>query len=224
MLDVTMTCTMRPELLIKTLRSFAQQVRHAGQVRIIANIDPIGPSTQADIDKIIRACATSNDWGYKINWAIIPCFSAAVQWVWEQVESPIFLHLEDDWVFLKPVDMADIYKAFELFPKLGHLCLRKKHIKRGKVRKVTKDSYITYKLGLKKYGLPPSFWRSELVQAVAPHLDLKEDPEKQLWESRPVGSRIARWKPAYFGKIGETPWVKDIGREWSERTGIHVWK
>ena len=224
MLDVTMTCTMRPELIIRTLLSFAEKVHYDGQVRIIANIDPVGVSNQSVIKSIIKSVAKDCKWLYAVREPEEACFAAAVKWVWEQVETPIFLHLEDDWLFLKPVNMEAIEKAFENFPSVGYLCLRKKHIKHGVVKRVNDDSYITYKPGKRKYGLQPAFWRKEAAQTAAPFFDLKKDPEKQLWEKRRVGKRIGNWRCAYYGKIGETPWVKDIGREWAQRTGVHVWK
>ena len=116
-IDVVVISTLRPKLLNLTLASFQKHfLNQFGYYRIILNVDPVGEenTSQEAILELVK----------KYNENVIACtpktgnFSQAVRWAWSQVESPYFLHLEDDWFLKKKVLKDDIFEQFVSDEKL----------------------------------------------------------------------------------------------------------
>ena len=117
-IDVVEISTLRPKLLNLTLASFQKHfLNQFGKCRIILNIDPVGEENSSQ-DEILELVNRYSD-------NVIACtpktgnFSLAVRWAWSQVESPYFLHLEDDWFLKKRVLKGAILEQFGFDEKLA---------------------------------------------------------------------------------------------------------
>ncbi len=77
------------------------------EIRIILNVDPLGEADQAECiqvakrysDSVVFRCPGS------------PGFMDAVKWCYEQVESPVVLHLEDDWLLRRTVEYENLLRS-----------------------------------------------------------------------------------------------------------------
>jgi len=219
MLDVTITATLRPELLERTLQSFRESVNSSWGFRCLLNVDPVGGGSldqltrtaQAHFDHIVIRTPKKADW---LN---------AIKWLWMRVKSPVFFHLEDDWVFNRPVSADSVVDIFEQEKKLGYLCLRKKSIKAGAEQQIGNE-WITYRKRVhgQRLGLQPSFWRRRLARDIVALLPetTRRSPEKLMREGECCEAAVMQWKDADYGKINTEPWVTDIGREWRAERGL----
>ena len=104
-LDVTITSLNRIDILALTLGSFFSpgMIDDLPPVRIILNVDPIGgDATLADFENLVQRYSQD----YVINMPEMPDFCSAIKWCWQQIQSDLYLHLEDDWWLRKPIDFA----------------------------------------------------------------------------------------------------------------------
>lgn len=205
-LDVCMTALRRPELLSLTLESFSRRVFHQWRhVRLIVNVDPLGGAdalapTLALIQRhadeaLVRVTARGN-------------FTDAVRWCWQQVQAPLVLHLEDDWVCLRQVSRA---RVCQLMDRRGvgavRLYLHRVPFRRRKRR-----------IG---FTLNPCFFNPRWLADLADHLDDSMDPEKQIrWKRGPCAPWADAYETAMYGFPGHPRVVMDIGRDWRERRGL----
>jgi len=111
-LDVTMTATVRADILRMTLRSFHKNFLHNFTARMIINVDPVGDTeNNAPIDMVNICREYFSEVVYRT--PDTPSFAAAVQWCWRQVETDVFFHLEDDWILRRPVAPAEMLRVFD---------------------------------------------------------------------------------------------------------------
>lgn len=79
MIDVCMTATIRPKIVLQTLRSFYKRMfRDKDRYRLIINVDPIGENAKRE--EVVDVC--KNFFTTVIyNFPSAPSFPAAVKWV-----------------------------------------------------------------------------------------------------------------------------------------------
>jgi hypothetical protein len=100
LIDITMTATRRPAILLKTLDSFFSGCFNpiANRCRIIINVDPAGEDIPSyEMSKIVEIYCQK----YSISMPMTASFSKAFKWCWTQTQAPWIFHLEDDWELLK---------------------------------------------------------------------------------------------------------------------------
>ena len=123
-LDVVTTAIRRPELLRRTYESFLGiGLLNLPSLRIILNIDPMGSGNPDESIRIAEAYADE----VVVNIAPVANFATAVNWAWKQVESPVFLHLEDDWQLRRFIDFSDWLKQLQSIPEACQSVLLRKH-------------------------------------------------------------------------------------------------
>lgn len=210
MIDITMTATIRPEILKTTLESFCQNMfTDRSKYRLIINIDPIGEDTkpkyilytaQKYFDNIVHRYSTESN------------FTKAMIWSWSQVQSDYVFNLQDDWRLLRPINIDDMIEILNTNPKLASLRLNKNEtpINNG-------DTDFTI---CPRISLNPILFKSEFIKGVVPLMSSSENPEKQLRPSLKSerGRFIREWEHGIYIKESRDRIVDDIGRKWMNKT------
>jgi hypothetical protein len=192
-LDVVTTATIRPELLDLCYRSFTSRLLGAfPRRRLILNVDPYGdPRPAADVADVARRYFGE----VVLNTPESGSFPQAVRWGWQQVSSPIFFHLEDDWLLRRQVDLRLVRGAFA-DPGVGQLAFQ---LGQPSARRST-------------LTLRPSFVRTALMRQLLPLFDIHKDPEKQ-WSAAALEGWELRDYPA-------RRMLTDTGKKWRKGLGI----
>lgn len=193
-LDVVTTALCRPELLDLTYRSFFTRIKDLPEIRIILNVDPLGKSDQAECVRVAKHYSNS----VVFRCPDSPGFMGAVKWCYEQVESPVVLHLEDDWLLRRPIDYKTLLKTL-LDSRLDQLVFP------------MKTSRLPCDV---RYSFRPHLARAERVCAILESLSVIDgNPEKCLAEhpSLLLSSDFMR---------GGERLVVDMGRKWAKAQGL----
>lgn len=227
-LDVTMTATLRHEVLEETLASFRMNLFKNHPIRLIINIDPVGDST---VDDVLKVCEKYIDFRTEWNAPDTPSFPKAFRWVWSKVSSPVVFHLEEDWALLREVDL-DVRLLFTMAVIQDLAILRLPFFKSGIDSMKNWNLFFPYN-GLyyecpqelkKRVGFcgHPSLIRKDWIVSVRDHLTDDFNPEKALQFSDKRGdpelqAKIEAWNYAVIGKPGDDKYIDDLGRPWMAR-------
>lgn len=208
-IDVVTTATLRPELLELTFKSFHNKLlfkcKHR---RLIINIDPLPCHDDELLRKMLVIC---DKWFSEViyRYPKTPSFPAAVQWVWSQVQTSIFFHLEDDWLLRKKIDLVAVTNKFSSDSRLAEVTLNPSRNRANKTP------------GL---ALRPSFFRTSFVQAALPYFDLSLDPEKQWRAHLAPDGALNGWRFELYGSSSEGRHVKDMGALWRKMHALEKWR
>lgn len=228
-LDVTITACRRSDILYQTLESFWQKLFYPSghEFRVIINIDPIG--TDKDSDNIITLC---HHFFAEVlcRTTIVPDFSSAFLWTWSQVKTKYFIHLEDDWQLLRPIDLNYVIYLLENDPELALLRLPQFASVGGIMKNWNKffpfnGLYYECPKDLKRgvgFCGHPSIIKKEFVDAVLPYMKIGHNPEKQLHGHgcSEVLEEIDKWEFGVYSEPDSPPAIKDIGRRWMVENGF----
>lgn len=224
-IDIAITATRRSGVLDATLLSFVPQFFKNHDIRIIVNIDPIGPDK--DNSNVIRVCRQWTD-DVLINEPETCNFSAAFKWVWSKAESKYVFHLEDDWVLCgTPVTVGQLISLHERYPKLAHLRLSQfpadgNSVRQWNLRFPHNGEFFECPEEMKrKVGFcgHPSLNKIEFVKKAATLIDTNRNPEKQFhfW-NKPLIQWGLKWRYGVYGQPNDSHRVYDIGRRWIVNT------
>lgn len=122
-MDVIVTSSCR-NTIFDTFHSFFERVKYSGTFRLIVNIDCCRPE---NLEKIVHFIKWFNVKSINVNHEP-KGFTRSLAYVLKQVETPFFFHLEDDWVFLKDIDLDRYVRLMENRPKINHIVFSKKKI------------------------------------------------------------------------------------------------
>jgi hypothetical protein len=232
MFDVTMTATLRPEIVEQTLQTFCQRLlAPTADKCLILNVDPVGnPAvTVQDVQKvalryfpncIVRTPRKAN-------------FPAALAWCWAQVQSPYFFNLEDDWVLLEELDLARMLQIMDQAPWLALLRLPKHYATETECRQSGSRSEPLYRWNGAYYECPahqtkkngyygsPSLLRRTWAQGVLPFLSQRVSPEKRLRQlSRKRHPSVWQWEYGVYTNPNTEKTIVDIGTAWRQKRKI----
>jgi hypothetical protein len=200
--DVTLTACCRPDVLRETLSSFRENLRgfDFAQAVLFVNVDPrpAGCDRHAVVavcDQFFaRAC---------VNLPAEASFPRAVRWLWQRPATEYFLHLEDDWVLERPVEVADLLRVLDAGdPTLAVVNLR------------------AYRHGGTRICLAPGLWRTDAARAIAARMVNWANPEQQLrpvMPRNPDGGKHGDYKGRQYPD--DRIVIRDIGRPWLRRSG-----
>lgn len=206
-LDVVITATLRPAVLDLTLFSFFKHFLHQfKETRLIVNVDPLGRG-QPQASEVINVCRRYSA-RVVSRCPTTPSFSSAVKWGWEQVESDVFLHLEDDWLLKKPIRLEQVLARLEASGDVAS-------VRFNLTRNPPTDPPLFPCLSLN-----PSVIRRAFIEQALPLFSCEKDPEKQFGNV----PQLARWKYAYYGEPGESAYVIDIGKKWRRLHEFQKWQ
>ena len=231
MLDVTMTATLRPEIVDQTLTSFRSNLFGSTDIRLIINIDPVGDDVSpADVSAVARE--HFGDF-VTVRYAAEPSFPTALRWCWEQVTTPYFFNLEDDWTLLAKLDIVNMITVLEACPWLALLRLPKgpastTHCRQSSSHKepyyVWNGSYFECPHGRIKrnsyYG-SPSLIRTNWARDVLPLMHAGASPEKQTMRlHRKREPTMWWWEYGVYTAPNTPQTILDTGTPWRHERGI----
>ena len=217
MIEIVTTAVGRAEILYRTYKSFKQYLFKDHPVRLIINIDPVGPDSQEKVLEVARRFFPV----HKARMPEEPWFPSAFKWAWEQTSAEYVFHLEDDWELLRDVDLDDMLRIMKQHPKLAHLRLHWRHIgahvKCWKFLFPWNGSYFECpSRDAKEVGFcgHPSLLRGRFVRDTAALLQIESNPEKQFHYNRTVVNEVVQWDYGVYGQPHTRQVIRDIGRIW----------
>jgi hypothetical protein len=208
--DVTIVATLRPEIVRRTLESLNDKVVGDFEMYAVLNVDPVpidesvmnGVTATRVVDEVLVEIELR-----AFFMPSTPSFAAAVKRVWSYSRAPYVLHLEDDWEFVREIDLD---KCIEMLD--GGEADQVRFSKRK--QPIPEEA--------EKPGLLPGLWKGDTVRALSRYMQTDRDPEKQL--RRGQGNRAL--EALLPQKIVDYPGglcVRDIGREWRDERGLKKW-
>jgi len=225
-LDVTMTATVRADILRMTLRSFHKNFLHNFTARMIINVDPVGETENNTPIDMVNICRKYFD-EVVYRTPDTPSFAAAVQWCWRQVETEVFFHLEDDWILRRPVAPAEMLHVFD-DPNVTGITLNKWNKKRLlmwiekelQLNPKTHDDQGNIYLRMPIPALNPGLLRRDYANQCSEHMSIEKDPEGQLGDLwRRVATNSA--PPVFLWRFSNEVVLIDIGNRWRKWRFIH---
>lgn len=228
-IDVSLVAGRRPELLLRTLSSFYENMlKHFHVRKAIVNIDPVfgGKEDEKECVSILHHYFTD----VSINTPSQPNFCEAVIHTWSRIEAKYALHLEDDWELNCQVDgsILLLFDKQERVRQVSFNTAEKKwdvrrlgscHFQRRRIRVLGIGTPGKYKFPV--FTTSPSFIERGFAHNVGHLLRREYDPEKQM--RRQVNPSLERYLKRYKNLVvGEHPdyMISDIGREWRSARGI----
>ena len=205
--DITMTATLRPELVERTLTSAIAMLNTTKcHFRLVLNIDQVPKTSVFKADDVWKA-ATRH---IPVDSCMIPdkpSFALAVKSNWSRTTAQYVLNLEDDWDFVRKIDFDWCIAALEAGAA-------------DQIRFNTRRFPKTSEMQIA--GLSPGLWLGSMVRAIAELLVGDFDPEKQIHYGL-MGSEMDAVLPR---KIIDYPGglsVRDTGRDWRDAHNIQKW-
>lgn len=231
-LDITMTASLRKEIVDETLSSLKENLICNGNLILIIDIAPIGDLKQKQND-VLNVCNKYIENGFLrdvIARIINPSLQADAQkWVWDQSQSPYILQWEDDWVLLKKINIENILKHFntpsDKLNKLGIIYLDRaeKPIKtyknyQGRFKKF--DNSLWLRIAGKSLGGPPALIKRKYMRKVCTFI-LPNECLDITTQKPDVQAFLNKWDHGvYLGEDGGGELVKDIGKAWLKSKGM----
>jgi hypothetical protein len=223
MLEVIVTSSCRPTI-EKTIRSFLEKASFSGGVRFIVHIDVLHREHLGRLRKFLGRMGITD---VTINHAPgLPLDNQrrAVCLLFDKLSSPFFFHLEDDWVFLRPVDLDALVGLMRNHPFIDHIRLSKERIKpkawlyhtsEDISEEVLADNAQVEIGGIAlvkthTWSFNPSLARTEVVKRFVSLPAGWYNAEQYL--SRHYPEAAPRRGVYILGRIGDPPLVRDIGR------------
>lgn len=227
MIDITMTATLRPEILDATLSSFKTNLFRNYPCHLIINIDPVGDTTKTADDVLTVA-----EKYFKIitaRKAATASFGHAFKWCWSKVQSMWAFHLEDDWLLKTPVDLEYLLGIMRDNPRLASLRLPmfpagREEMKNWNLYFPWNGQYFECPLRHTQaagFAGHPSLLRGSFVRACAPLLIPELNPEKQFHGDNPnLVCNVLQWRYGVYGYPDSPQMIQDIGRDWMQKQGL----
>lgn len=188
-LEFTTTAMRRPDILDKTYASFVSKLTgiNYSKSTLYINIEPF--PDEVPIKDVIKVAQ-------KYFGTVVPnfpkeCnFTIAVKWCWSQVKGDYAFHLEDDWILMNKVKIAQLIRRCK--DPVVQVALR------------------AYSYTYNKIVLSPSLITGDFVRRVSEKLDITSNPEVQLRGDNVEGC----FNLAFPNRII----LKDTGRAWIKKS------
>lgn len=196
-LSFTTTAMSRPSILKRTYESFTKNLTGVdlSDIRLFINVDPL--PVDVDRQEVIRIAENFFP-NVVTRLPSSPSFSSALNWLWTAVDTEYIFHLEDDWLLTERVSVPDLIARFIKTPTLYQVVLR------------------AYSYRYRKLVLSPSLIHKRLFGLVGGNFIVGKNPECQLREARfGLDTEMSSNLLSVYSSV---PVVKDIGREWIEKT------
>ena len=223
MLDVIITSTCR-NTIKATLKSFITNVHYEEGFNFIINIDVLYPSNLKNILNYFKKMKINN---ISINHhpGELKRYTPpkAINILYKKIESPYFVNMQDDWIFLKEIKLNPLVQLMEKNSYINHIRFSKEkinektwlyHLSDRKSERVLKQNnqFKIDDISLVKtyvWSLNPSLVRTKIVK------EFSETPNGFRAETHLCKEYYKKYgyEGCYtLGKIGENASVKDIGR------------
>jgi len=222
-IDITMTATLRPDVIIKTLGSIVRNIiTKKNDFRLIINIDPVGEKVKP---KIILKIAKQYFENIVYNFAKQPSFAKAVKWCWNSSNTSYVFHIEDDWTINRKIDVTKMINILDKYNDLSSLRLYKYKTPKGKAFstfgckwRYNKDGFYIADRWQKQFGLNPILIKRQFIDEALPKMKDNVNPEKQFRDTQPyMVPIIKKWKYGLYTSPSEKALVSDIGLSWRNK-------
>ena len=224
MIDVAMTASIRPDVIIRTLESIGTNITYR-PLRLIVDISHVGEVHKYSQDyciEVIKNCCTQ--YGIDLVYRKLPLSlqAEALKWTWSKADTDFVLQWEDDWVLLQKIDITVLMQLMNKhqFGMLYFDRYKKSVVDypgyKGVFNKLTNNTYVRIKG--KSLGGPPALLKKEYIKAVLP-LIKDEVCLDTISPTKEVQEVLKNWSiGVYYHTKGNL--VKDIGKEWKERNNL----
>jgi hypothetical protein len=221
-IDITMTATVRPDIIRKTLKSYCKNIFYEkDRYRLIINIDPVGEKVNPET--IVNICKEFIP-NVIYNVPDKPSFPSAVIWVWSQTRTNFVFHLEDDWLLERHVDIDRLITLLNKYPQMACLRFCKYNIPSRERITLFNAKYEYNPDGFfitenhNQFGLNPVLIKREFIQESLPLMVHNRNPEKQFRFTKkadtPMNRLINKWRYAIYGGPGSKVLAIDNGVNW----------
>ena len=209
--------------------SFFEKVKCSCKVRIIINIDVLNPEYLFSIKNYLDKLGIERNIEIDVNINRNPAknwygaHARAIDYLFSKIETPFYLHLEDDWIFLKYIELDPLIVLMEKHHDVDVVRFSKEQIKEKiwlyYLSDEVTEEYLAPNVQCLIDNVPlvqspvwsfnPHLGRTSIVKNMT-DMPKDQNPEKYicfkyLKEDKRNGIYI-------YGKIGDSPVVKDIGR------------
>lgn len=222
MLDVIITSSCR-NTIIRTLNSFQKSVSYAGNYNYIVNVDVLNrkylPSLLRYFEKmkITNIHINENPKGFNHS------HTKAICYLYGKVNTPVFFHLQDDWIFLKKIELDPLIKLMEKYSYIDHIRFSKEKIKeRAWLYYLSDEVSEEYLVPNKQVGIDgisvvqtptwsfnPSLVRTSVAKKFT---NISEGTRAETYICKNYPTMLNHQGTYIFGKIGDSRTVKDTGR------------
>jgi hypothetical protein len=224
--DLTLVCGSRPELLEQMLQSFDKFI--FGQIevgKVFVNIDLYGGNEEKR-----KSCSSMILRRFPHAVIQMPprdSFGSAVKTLWSKPSSQNFLHLEDDWIALKPIRIDRILKTSN--SRIKQWSLVKPRVEQSlftsfRYRPLEKLPFFFPNVRRPAFTTSPSLIDSQFAHGISKLLDPLLNPEKQMFNGMnvPLENYLRDFRCLALHKWWEKESIVDIGRAWQSSRGIRV--
>lgn len=218
MMDVIVTSTCRKSIK-RTIDSFLKNFHLSEGFKFIVHVDVMFPKNIQWIKSFFSSLGITNvHFNYDLKG-----HSNAINYLIKKIDSMFYFHLEDDWIFLKEINLDPLVDLMKTNPAIDHIRFNKEKIQPKewlyhlwsypdrKVylpnQEVNIDGIDLVKTHV--WAFNPSLARTSIIKQFK-NLPLDENPEQFICHQYP---KIARHQGTYiYGRIGGGHVSKDIGR------------
>jgi len=232
MIDITITATIRPILLKRTLTSFFKNcfndfsIRNKlkNKIHIIINVDPIGENRYSQ-KHMYDICKRFSD-NVTYNAPKKPNFAKAVIWCWKQCKNKYVFHLEDDWILNDRINLENLISMIQNRDVAAVRLYKRDYPKKPPYMMF--DCEYTYENNLfiatdssNQFGLNPVLIDRKFIDTALILMTGDLNPEKQFRVSnKKMKQFVLAHKYAIYGKPGMKALVSDIGLSWRKQRNI----
>jgi len=207
-IDVTIIATVRPDVLEKTLSSLIAMCPDIADARAVLNVDCVPVNTPDKFGNVYLMTKKYLPVKFmRAAWQ--PSFSRAVISAWQMTTAEYVFHLEDDWEFIKPIDLG---KCIDMIDsgEADYIRFSKRPVP------ISEEA--------NKIALLPGLWKGETVRGLARYMSAAYDPEKQLRHGFNEGIDSLLPKKIYDYSLTAGGIVcHDNGRKWRLQRGLEKW-
>jgi len=154
-------------------------------------------------------------------------FGNAVKLLWSRPTSQNFLHLEDDWVALKPINLSRIIRSSNSRIKQWNLVkprVEQSLLTSLRFRPINGIPIFIPNVRCPAFTTSPSIIDSQFARGVSELMNPELNPEKQMFNGMniPLENYLKSFRCIALHKWWERESISDIGRDWQSSKGIRV--
>lgn len=223
MIDVIITSTCRKSI-VTTMESFHRNISYSGNFRFLVNIDVINNS-----DYLPELMSFLNDYGIDdiavnrnpLEWP--KGLTAATNYLYSKVESKYYFNLQDDWIFLKKINIDPLIELMDTHEDIHHIRFDKQRTRNyswlyhksdrdiPEFRKPNVNVNINNMKLVTNYvwSFNPSFSRTSTMKKFLP---VPAEKRAETYFCSKFDELFSANGAFIYGRIGDNPTARDIGR------------
>jgi hypothetical protein len=216
---VTSTCRKQFEI---TYASFIKNVKYSRGFRFIIHVDVLEKNKRylPALQEFLKRNSITDVYINKGEHS----FAGAVNYLFKKLESEYYFHLEDDWLFLKPIDLDAIIEVMKNNKNMHSVIFSRERIKKPdhRMKEFLAKKNDIYLLPGREVNLGGMNFVESNIWSLNPHV-ARSETAKQLLDIpidiNPEAFLSGRYFSVFtppglynYGGYGDLPCVRDIGR------------